>query len=277
MKKLILSCCLLGAMNGSAYASADYKHFVDNLIDVDNKLNQTIQGIETGDVNSIPLVESSSNKINDNKELISKAVEVNKKERQVQGKKLNNENLEMKSANLVQSRVQSKTDKMEKELKSTSSKDNINSEKHHVEMSFGMNHRSPMKGGTTCWDEAGKFHRVDPWLLRSIAKVESGFNPDAIGKNTNGTYDIGMMQINNKVWLPILKKKGITEQMLKDPCLSVYVGAWILRQNIDTYGWTARGIGAYNSRTPAKNIAYAKKVYKVYYAYKREYESKVDL
>ena len=270
MKKFVLSCCLLGLMNSGAYANADYKHFVDNLIDVDNKINQTIQGIETGDVNSIPAVENSLSKMNENKS--SKLSEINKKEKM----NLPNEiHSAVNSSNLTQANKLS-VNKVEKE-RSLQSSHNGQNNKNSVEMSFGMSHRSPMKGGTTCWDEAGKFHRVDPWLLRSIAKVESGFNPDAIGKNTNGTYDIGMMQINNKVWLPILKKKGITEQMLKDPCLSVYVGAWILRQNIDTYGWTARGIGAYNSRTPSKNIAYAKKVYKVYYAYKREYESKVDL
>lgn len=30
-----------------------------------------------------------------------------------------------------------------------------------------------------------------------IAKAESGLRPDAIGKNSNGTYDIGLMQIND--------------------------------------------------------------------------------
>lgn len=30
-----------------------------------------------------------------------------------------------------------------------------------------------------------------------IAKAESGIRPDAIGKNTNGTYDMGVFQIND--------------------------------------------------------------------------------
>lgn len=118
--------------------------------------------------------------------------------------------------------------------------------------------------GDTCWDGAAKYHRVDPWLLYSIAYVESRFNPNAVGKNKNGTRDLGMMQINDKVWLPKLAKMGISKDMLKDPCVSVYVGAWILRQNIDEFGYTAKAIGAYNSRTPVHNKNYARKVYDAY-------------
>lgn len=125
--------------------------------------------------------------------------------------------------------------------------------------------------GMTCWDSAGKYHRVDPWLLYSIAYVESRFNPNAIGKNKNGTRDIGMMQINDSVWLPQLKRMGIDKKMLQDPCVSIYVGAWILRQNIDQFGYTTKAIGAYNSRTPKHNVAYAKKVYSAYAKFKKLY------
>ena len=121
-----------------------------------------------------------------------------------------------------------------------------------------------IKKGDTCWDSAAKYHKVDPWLLYSIAYVESRFNPNAVGKNKNGTKDLGMMQINDKVWLPKLAKIGISKDMLKDPCVSVYVGAWILRQNIDEFGYTAKAIGAYNSRTPVHNKNYARKVYDAY-------------
>lgn len=134
--------------------------------------------------------------------------------------------------------------------------------------------KAPMKG-ETCWDGAAKFHNVDPWLLYSIAYVESGFNPLAIGKNKNGTTDIGMMQINDKVWLGKLKKMGINKKMLKDPCVSVYVGAWILRQNIDQFGYTAKAIGAYNSRTPRHNITYAKKIYAAYEKFAKLHQIKI--
>ncbi len=40
-------------------------------------------------------------------------------------------------------------------------------------------------------------------LLRSIAEAESGLNPAAINRNSNGTYDFGVMQINSS-WEKIL-------------------------------------------------------------------------
>ena len=75
-----------------------------------------------------------------------------------------------------------------------------------------------------CWFDAGQRHNIDPLLLYSIAKVESSLNPSAINRNRNGTYDIGLMQINS-THLPRLSKAGITrEKLLNDSCTSVM--AW---------------------------------------------------
>jgi len=51
-----------------------------------------------------------------------------------------------------------------------------------------------------CFDAAARHYRLHPALLRAIARQESGMNPRAIGKNTNGTLDLGLMQINTS-WL----------------------------------------------------------------------------
>lgn len=115
-----------------------------------------------------------------------------------------------------------------------------------------------------CWDKAASTYKVDPWLLMAIAKVESGFNKRAFNKNTNKSIDLGMMQINT-IWLPTLKKFGIESHNLFEPCTSVFVGAWIVAQNIKHFGYNQDGIGAYNS---PGNItlrrAYARKVYASY-------------
>lgn len=115
-----------------------------------------------------------------------------------------------------------------------------------------------------CWDKAGKTYNVDPWLLMAVAKVESSFRANAINKNKNNSYDIGMMQINS-IWLPTLSKHGITSNDLLHPCTSVFVGSWIMAQNIKRFGYNQDGIGAYNS---PGNITlrrkYAKLVYKAY-------------
>lgn len=115
-----------------------------------------------------------------------------------------------------------------------------------------------------CWDGAARAYKLDPWLLMAIAKVESSFNNTAINKNKNSSTDIGMMQINT-IWLPTLKKFGINPQDLMNPCTSIFVGAWIMAQNIKNFGYNLDGIGAYNSpRNVTIRREYAKKVYKAY-------------
>lgn len=135
----------------------------------------------------------------------------------------------------------------------------VNSSKNEYRHLFSNAH--VMEG---CWDKAGKTYGVDPWLLMAVAKVESGFNPNAINKNKNSTTDLGMMQINS-FWLPTLSKYGISSKDLLNPCTSVFVGSWIMAQNIKRFGYNQDGIGAYNS--PGNiNIRrrYAQAVYKAY-------------
>lgn len=110
-----------------------------------------------------------------------------------------------------------------------------------------------------CWEEAAQYYRVNPYLLYAIAKTESSLNPSAINRNKNGSYDIGLMQINSS-WLPTLRKYGVEEKDLYDPCTSIQVGAWILSQNMRRMGVTWEAVGAYAAVSPEKRIQYAKKV-----------------
>lgn len=119
---------------------------------------------------------------------------------------------------------------------------------------------------TGCWDRAGAAYKVDPWLLMAVAKVESGFKSTAINvnKDKSKSMDLGMMQINT-TWLPTLKKFGITPKDLFNSCTSVFVGAWIIAQNIRHFGYNQDGIGAYNSpRNVTIRRNYARKVYIAY-------------
>lgn len=136
-----------------------------------------------------------------------------------------------------------------------------------------MNHATPKIAATIalscalhgfaradCLDDAATFQKVSVSLLRGIAQVESGMNPNAVNTNTNGTVDIGLMQINS-TWLPTLAREGISRESLFDACTNAYVGAWILSQNIRQLGANWNAIGAYNSASPDKRLAYARKVY----------------
>jgi soluble lytic murein transglycosylase-like protein len=116
--------------------------------------------------------------------------------------------------------------------------------------------------GHACWDEAGRKYGISPQLLYAIAKTESGLNPKAINRgNTNGTYDVGIMQINSR-WFPVLRKYGITERNLYEPCVNIEVGAWILAQNIQRHGNSWAAVAAYNAADPRRGTQYMRRVYR---------------
>ncbi len=125
-----------------------------------------------------------------------------------------------------------------------------------------------------CWDDAGRSFGIAPDLLYAIALQESGLNLKAINQNTNGSRDLGLMQINSR-HLPFLQKLGIQEQqLLTDGCLSVMVGASILAQLMSRYGYSWEAVGAYNAGTAADNkkqrMAYARKVWQRYQRLQQE-------
>ena len=107
-----------------------------------------------------------------------------------------------------------------------------------------------------CFEEAGARYRVSPLLLWAIAKAESDFDPAAINRNSNGTVDVGLMQVNS-IWAPQL---GEAWERLDDPCTNVMTGAWILRQCIQEFGNTWQAVGCYHSRTPERNQRYATRI-----------------
>ncbi|WP_207001668.1 transglycosylase SLT domain-containing protein [Trinickia mobilis] len=125
-----------------------------------------------------------------------------------------------------------------------------------------------------CWTKVGAEFRIDPLLLYSIAKVESSLNPKAMNRNRNGTYDIGLMQINS-THLPRLMRVGITrERLVKEPCTSVRSGAEILAGFIERHGYTWEAVGAYNAGSAPERAslrkAYATKVWREYKELTRE-------
>lgn len=115
----------------------------------------------------------------------------------------------------------------------------------------------PRQALAFCFEEAGETYAVPPGLLWAIAKVESNFNPAAVGYNRDGSYDYGVMQINSR-WAGRLGPQ--LWNSLNDPCTNVKVGAWILADCLGRYGYTREGIGCYNAISPDKREAYARNV-----------------
>ncbi|SMG37440.1 lytic transglycosylase domain-containing protein [Paraburkholderia susongensis] len=110
-----------------------------------------------------------------------------------------------------------------------------------------------------CFDEAAKYQKVNPLILRAIAWQESHNRPDAQHKNANGSTDYGVMQINS-IHLPVLAQYGISQGTLMEPCKNVYIAAWHLRRQMNKYGNTWQAVGAYHSETPALRDKYAQQI-----------------
>ena len=118
---------------------------------------------------------------------------------------------------------------------------------------------TPFQANAFCFQAAGERYGVSPWLLWGISRVESNMNPAAVHHNRNGSVDVGLMQINSS-WQ---RQLGGTWAEIKDPCTNVMVGAWLLRQCIQQFGYTWAAVGCYNSQDPARAQRYAAGVYAV--------------
>lgn len=123
------------------------------------------------------------------------------------------------------------------------------------------------KDADRCFTQAGARYGIAPELLCAIARTESGLDARAAHRNTDGSVDIGIMQVNSR-WLGRLRDYGIAPADLWDACLNIHVGAWVLADNIHRYGPTWRAVGAYNagtrsnSSTEQRREQYAAKVYR---------------
>lgn len=129
-----------------------------------------------------------------------------------------------------------------------------------------------------CWEFASQRFGLEVRLLKSIAEVESGMNPSALGENKNGTHDYGLMQINSS-HLKWLNKNRIDESMLiNDPCISVLVGASILKNMVNVYGYSWEAVGAYNTGPGrGKHTLRMKYIRKVWGVYKQGTYDKLPL
>jgi hypothetical protein len=115
-----------------------------------------------------------------------------------------------------------------------------------------------------CLMLAAQTYSVPPAVLVGIYDVEGG-KPGMASPNTNGSHDLGPMQINT-IWIPELAQKwGVPESSAKrwvkdDPCTNMSVAAWILRSHMNETRSLSKAIAHYHSRTPKIGYAYKGRV-----------------
>jgi soluble lytic murein transglycosylase-like protein len=125
-----------------------------------------------------------------------------------------------------------------------------------------------------CFDLAGRDYAIDPDLLRAIAWNESRFVTTAIGRNTDKSIDVGVMQINSQHFTS-LSSVGITKQhLLGDACMNIYTGAYFLAQAFNRWGVSWQSVGAYNAgfrkseKQALRRYQYASRIASTYHAIK---------
>jgi len=116
-----------------------------------------------------------------------------------------------------------------------------------------------------CMLASAMHYRLPPRVLPAIQRVEGGVM-GKVSQNTDGSVDIGLMQINSRWILPIASMthqtpSQVATRLALEPCFNVAAAAMILRMALDNeHGNLLRAIGDYHSRTLPLNMAYQRKV-----------------
>ena len=108
----------------------------------------------------------------------------------------------------------------------------------------------------SCILAAAQAYDLHPMVLAGVIRTEGG-TVGEYSENTNGTRDLGPMQINDDVWVEEVADEFLggntaraRTKLLNDGCFNIRAGAWILRTNIDaSNGNVIEGVGRYHSWT----------------------------
>lgn len=114
-----------------------------------------------------------------------------------------------------------------------------------------------------CINHVVRTYHVPAPVILSIMKNEGGRNGKAV-LNKNGTYDLGVMQVN-ETWLPKIVRYGYTREDLQyNACKNVSVAGWIIAQHLAKSDSIWKGIANYHSKTPSHNKKYRDSLYENY-------------
>jgi hypothetical protein len=116
-----------------------------------------------------------------------------------------------------------------------------------------------------CMVATAHFYALPPRVLPTIQSVEGG-RPGLVHQNTDGSADLGLMQINTR-WIGAIAQvvgetnAQVTERLIHEPCFSIAAAGAILSAYLrETHGDLMLAIGDYHSHTPLLNQTYQMQV-----------------
>jgi soluble lytic murein transglycosylase-like protein len=112
-----------------------------------------------------------------------------------------------------------------------------------------------------CMLQAAQYYALPPRVLPSIQAVEGGA-PGLVHANTDGSADLGVMQVNTRWVAPIAARihdtpAAVQARLTTDPCFNIAAAALILRTYLnETHEDLMQAVGDYHSHTKLLNLAY---------------------
>jgi len=116
-----------------------------------------------------------------------------------------------------------------------------------------------------CMALVAHLYALPPRVLPSIQAVEGG-SIGMVRPDTNGTADLGIMQINTS-WLSAFQRYThlpqdiVRDRLINQPCFNIAAAGAIMRTYLDeTGGDLLRAVGDYHSHTAILNQKYQSEV-----------------
>ena len=112
---------------------------------------------------------------------------------------------------------------------------------------------------------AAAFYHLPPRVLPAIQSVEGG-RVGTVSQNTDGSQDLGVMQVNTR-WIPVLARvtgttgEATRARLIGDGCFNIAASGAILRTYLnETEGNLMLAVSYYHSHTPARGQDYLARV-----------------
>lgn len=116
-----------------------------------------------------------------------------------------------------------------------------------------------------CMALVANLYGLPPRVLPSIQQVEGG-TPGLVRPDSNGSADLGVMQVNT-IWLrPLALYSGRSEadvyaHLVDDPCFNIAAAGAIFRTYLnEAHGDLLKAVGFYHSHTAVLSADYAQQV-----------------
>ena len=116
-----------------------------------------------------------------------------------------------------------------------------------------------------CMALVANIYHLPPRVLPAIQAVEGG-QPGLVHKNTDGSEDLGVMQVNTR-WLPAfahltgLSEDAVRSRLTNESCFSIAAAGAIMQLHLaQTRGNLMLAIGNYHSVTVHLNLNYRQRV-----------------